>query len=124
MQMRGLNRCTLTVDHRPLDDVLQFADVAGKVVGEELIEGFLAQMHVFPSHFYGKCGEEMLSQKRNIVLPCPKRWDFNRKPGQPKIEVTPKPSCVDLSLDVGVRCRQNPHVYLTLLIAAHGGNIT
>ena len=70
---RRLQRGAGRKNHRALDEVLQFADVAGPVVARQRLHGFGRDVGDAPVHAAGVLLHEVAHQQRNIVAPFAQR---------------------------------------------------
>ena len=105
-------------DDRPLDDVLQLADVARPGVADQGLHDRGRDGLDPPAHPPGELLGEVADQPRDVVRPLPQRRQHEREDVQPVVEVLAEAAVGDHPRQVAVRGRHQPHVHLDRLRAA------
>src|SRR5438552_2009179 len=90
-------------DHRPLDDILHLADIAGPRVLLEKRHGLRRDAaNAFP-----QCGadllDEMRHENRNVLTPFAQGWELNRDDVQTIEEILSKDSVRDRARELAIR---------------------
>ena len=100
-----------TQDHGPLDDILELADIARPIVGNQsCLTG--SRNAIDPDTVLsGQTLHELLGQKRNIFAPLTQRWHRNGNHVQSEVEILPKlfPGNALLEITVGGGDHANIH---------------
>ena len=91
----------LREDRRALDDVLQFADVAGPVVARKPARIAFRQSQLGFQRL-ALAVEKVLRQQRNVLAPLAQRHRLHRKHVEAEIEVFAKPAALHFLLEVAV----------------------
>ncbi len=118
LQVRALDPLVLAEQDRPLEHVLELADVAGprmrlerrdRVVGDA--DDLLLQPLV-------ELLDDVLHEQRDVADPLAQRRDLQRHHVEPVVEVVAEVAALDLGLEVAVGRGHEPHVDLERLDAA------
>ena len=80
----------VAIDQRSLQDVLQFADVAGPVVCLEPLHRRQRERRLRPADLAGRRREEVVGEQRQIFLPLPQRRHLHGKNAEPIVQVLTK----------------------------------
>ena len=107
-----LQRGPLARDHRPLDDTLQLAHVAGPVVVLEGVQGVFRHGLDLLSCFLIEFGDKIIDKKRDVFLALPERRDRDGENIEPVEQVFPESALPDLFLQIPVGGRDDPHIDL------------
>src|SRR5258708_22577000 len=97
-------------DHRSLDNILEFADVARPRIR-------LAKLHSIPvdfvdllAGFFGVTLHKIFQQHGNVFFPLPKRRNFDRENVQPVKQISPECATVDVRPQVAVARGDNANI--------------
>ncbi len=104
--------------HRPLNDVLEFPDIAGPGVRQQLIHCRRGDGADVIAHDGGKSAQEMSGQQRDVLPPFAQRRQNDLHCVDSVIQIVPEFSLGDGSGDVGMGGAEQPHVDLNFLRAA------
>ena len=106
-----LNRRRTGENHRALDHVLQFADIARPRVSDESVHHFGTEVQAGSLQFRLKILQKMTGQKRNILRSVPKWRDHDREHVQAIIQVGPESASADGGNQIGIGGRNDAHVH-------------
>ncbi len=109
----------LAEHHRALDDVLELADVARPVVGEQRVERARREAADLLAVRLGVLVDEVRHQGGDVALARAQRRQGHRHDVQPVVEVLAELAALHLGGEVAVRRRDEPHVDLDGLHPAH-----
>ena len=104
--------------HRPLDDVLELADVARPRVGLEGDEGLRGDAADGLLELVGILPDEVLHEQRDVPPPVPERGHRDRHHVQPIVEVLAESLLAHGLLEILVSRGDDPHVHLEALRSA------
>src|SRR5690606_20805372 len=102
---------------RPLEHVLELADVAGPRVGLEGGEGVVGDAGDRLLQALVELLDDVLDEQRDVAGPLAQRWDLQRDDVQAVVQVLAEVPALDLLLEIAVRRRDQPDVYLERLDA-------
>ena len=105
-------------NHRPLYDVLQFANIAGPIVIRERLQRLRWNSFDFPAHPLRMFLDEVASEQGDVLTPLPQGRNVQRKDVQPVVQVRPEPVLIDHRLQVPIGCGDEPDVRPDSAIAA------
>ncbi len=97
-------------DDRPLDHVLQLADVAGPVVALELVHHSFGDLSDDSSETFAQAGHECGREQRDVFLALAKGGEGDGKHVDAVPEILPEASRPDLVLEVAVGRGDEAHV--------------
>src|SRR5205809_3162564 len=122
-QGREVDRRCLAEHHRPLEGVLELADVAGPVVGEQrALRVFRERLRLLVA-LLGDAAQELLPQDLDIVAPVAQWREMNGDHVQPVVQVGAETAALDVVLEVAVGGGHDPDVHGNGLGAAHGDRL-
>src|SRR5579871_5875904 len=107
-------------DKHTLDDVLEFADIAGPVILTQRFQRFFAYLHARPAILAAKLSEELAYQKRNVLLALAQRRYKERNHVEAIEEIFSEVALGDLFLEILVRRCDEPDVDVQGLRPTHG----
>ena len=108
--LRSMRRTRGIENHDALDDVLEFAHVAGPVVLARACEGFFADLHARAAVLAAKLGEEFAGEERNILLALAERRHKKRDNIEAVEEVFAEVALGDLFFEILVGGGDEAHV--------------
>src|SRR5439155_20617021 len=118
-QVVGTDHVTRGQDHEPLDHVPELAHVSRPVVRQEIHER-VAGDGARPTAVLGaEDREAMILEERVVFLPRAQRRHLDRDHAEPVVEILAEPSLLDLPGEILVRRRDDAHVDLDRVLAAH-----
>src|SRR5260370_31213181 len=94
----------LPQDDSPLDRVLEFAYVAGPLIGGELVQCSLADLRLGTIHPTRALSDEMRDERPYVLAAFSQRRDLDRKNAQTIEKVFAETTLVALLLQVPVGC--------------------
>src|SRR5262245_25283358 len=103
---------------RPLDHVLQFADVSGPIVVRQLRRLIHPQSQSRTTQAVRGQLHEMASEERYVVSPLAERWDVNREDTEPVEEVLPEPAGFHFPRQIAVGGRDEASVHAPRMVLA------
>src|SRR5881396_1263418 len=122
-QGREVDRRCLAEHHRPLEGVLELADVAGPVVGEQrALRVFRERLRLLVA-LLGDAAQELLPQDLDIVAPVAQWREMDGDHVQPVVQVGTEAAALDVVLEVAVGGRHDPDVHGNGLGTAHGDRL-
>jgi hypothetical protein len=105
-------------DHRPLDPVLELADVAGQAWASIARQRRLGEAARRPAQARRELAQQVVRQEDGVARPPAQRWDLDRDLGQPVVEVLAERAVGDHARQVPVGGRDHPRVHGDLAPAA------
>ena len=103
-----------------LDEVLEFAHVAGPVVASEGLQSVFGNFHARAAVLAAELREKLARQQRNVLLAFAQRRNEERHHVEPVEKIFAKVALGNLLFKVFVGRRDQPHVHAQWLRAAHG----
>jgi hypothetical protein len=97
-------------DDRPLDDVLQLADVAPPMVAHQPLHGSCRQAGRGHAQPFGDATKPLLGEERDVVTPVAQGGHSQREHAEPVEEIGTEPSAVHGGLEILIRCSDHPDV--------------
>ncbi len=98
--------------HRPLDDVLQLANVARPVVGGQPLEGVVCNRPDRLSQGIPEMPEEMIHEQGNVLPPFAQRGDPYPHHVEPVEEILAEAAVGDFTIEVAGSGGEDPDVHL------------
>jgi len=105
-------------DHGALDDVLQFADVAGPMVGLKNRHASVGNAADAYAVLAGEAGHELLGEEGHILHVPAQRGNMDGNNIEAKIKVLTEVLALDAFLEAAVGGGQDPHINFDGAIAA------
>ena len=107
-QVFGRQRCVFAKNQRPLEGILQLANIARPVVTLQRMPHRIAQRHAVAAVNRRQARQHMFRQRHDIRAPLAQRGHVNRQHAQPEIQVFAKPPRGDGALQVRIGERDQP----------------
>jgi hypothetical protein len=87
VEVLGGNGMTGGFDEGAFEDVSEFADIAGEMVGFKLRKGFGAQRRRIKAHFCRQEEEKVTGKQGDVAAPLPERWDPDGEASKSEVEI-------------------------------------
>src|SRR4029077_7459145 len=108
---------------RSLNDILQFANIAGPIVTGERLDRLGWNAFDFPSHPSSVLLDKKASEYRDVLAALPQGRNVQWEYGQPVVEVRPELVLRDHRFQVPIGCGDNPNVNVDRPVSAHPLNL-
>ena len=113
----------ITEEHRSLNDVHQFPDIAGPRIANKCIDGVGSDF----VNVTADCGSIIIDiviyERRNIFFPIPKGWKGETDYIQPVEEVPAESALFDLMRQIAIGGRHDPDIHMERLLASNSLNL-
>ena len=111
-ELPGRDQLTLGEDERPLDGVLQLADVAGPRVRREQIARLVAEAGVWLAHLTAQLTHEVISEEQDIVAPFAQGRQMDAKHRKSVVKILAEPAIGHGTFKVAIGGRNETDVGL------------
>src|SRR5205807_3248309 len=118
-ELPGRYQPTVRKDERPLDGVLQLADVAGPRVRHEELARLAAEARLELAHVAAELAHEVIRKKQDIVASLAQRRQMDPEHRETVEEILAEPSFGHRAFEVPIRGRDEANVSLQRGRAAH-----
>src|SRR6185369_9088224 len=111
-ELPGRDQLSPGEDERPLDGVLQLADVAGPRVRHEKITRLAAEAGLELAHVAAQVTHEVIGEEQDIVTPLAQRWQMDAEDRQSVEKVFAEPSFRHRAFEIAIGGRDETNVGL------------